>query len=195
MIFFSTAVLRGIGQVMLQNHSGAGALMLLGVFYNAPLLGCALLLGTAASTATALLTGADRQDIHNGLHGFNGALVGVALLYFLQPNALTFAYVLLAACATQLLAAALQQWLRGSGLPGLTAPFVLSSWLFVLASQRLARLELSGASPTAALPQAGAVEGVVHWDTLWQGTLNGLGQIFFYKKTQSPAPCFYWPCC
>ena len=60
---FLDSVFRGIGQVMLQDNSYAGLIFLAGVFYNSILLGWALLLGTIASTATAMLLGVDRSRI------------------------------------------------------------------------------------------------------------------------------------
>ncbi|HET8901391.1 MAG TPA: urea transporter, partial [Holophagaceae bacterium] len=103
---FADAVLRGIGQVMLQNNSYAGLLFLAGIFYNSRLFGLAALAGTIVSTATARLLGADRASVRAGLFGFNGALVAIALLYFLQPDALAWAFVVLAsACSTVLMGA------------------------------------------------------------------------------------------
>ena len=45
---FVDSVLRGIGQVMLQNNSYAGLILLAGVFYNSTHFGLAVLVGTAA---------------------------------------------------------------------------------------------------------------------------------------------------
>ena len=85
---FLDSVLRGVGQVMLQNNSYAGLLFLIGIFYNSALFGFAVLVGTVASTVTAMLLGVKRSNVREGLFGFNGALVAVALLYFLQPDLL-----------------------------------------------------------------------------------------------------------
>lgn len=85
---FLNSVLRGIGQVMLQNNSYTGLLFLAGIFYNSILFGWGVVLGTAASTLTAILLGVDRTQVRAGLFGFNGALVAIALLYFLEPSAL-----------------------------------------------------------------------------------------------------------
>ena len=63
---FIDAVLRGIGQVMLQNNSFTGLIFLAGIFCNSLLFGGAVLLGTAASTATAMLLGVDRVRIREG---------------------------------------------------------------------------------------------------------------------------------
>jgi len=176
---FLDAVCRGIGQVMLQNNAYAGLLMLLGIFYNSVLFGCAALLGTIASTATAVLLGVERSQVRAGLFGFNGALVAIALLYFLEPDALAWGYVVLAAACTTVIMAALLQLLSTWRIPALTAPFVFTTLLFVLAAARFGRLHSTGALPTAGLPKAAAVEGIVTASTISEGLLTGVAQVFF----------------
>lgn len=176
---FANTLLRGISQVMLQNNRLAGALFLAGIFCNSLLFGLATLLGTAASTLTAMLLGVDRAKIGAGLFGFNGALAAIALLYFLEPNALTWGYVILAAACTTVLMAALMNLLAVWKLPALTAPFVFTTLLFVLACARFGRLHSTGFLPTAGLPKATTVEGVVTLSTLVEGLFNGIAQVFF----------------
>lgn len=176
---FVDSVLRGIGQVMLQNNSYTGLLFLLGVFYSSTLSGLAVLLGTVASTATAMLLGVDRTDVRAGLFGFNGALVAIALLYFLEPSALVFGYVVLAAACTTVMMSALMTFLDKWGIPALTAPFVFTTVLFILACARFGRLQSTGILPTAGLPKAATVEGIVTASTLTEGLFSGIAQVFF----------------
>ena len=176
---FLDSMLRGIGQVMLQNSSYAGLIFLIGVFYNSTLFGLAVLVGTAASTATARLLAASPAMVRDGLFGFNGALVAIALTYFLQPNGLTWAYVVLAAAGSTILMAAMLRLLEVWKLPTLTAPFVLTSLGFVLACARFGRLHSTHELPTAGLPKAATVEGVVTAVTLLEGLFNGIAQVFF----------------
>ena len=61
-------------------------LILAGIFYNSWIYGLACLVGTMISTATALLFNADKGLIKNGLFGFNGALVAIALVAYTSPN-------------------------------------------------------------------------------------------------------------
>ena len=70
---------RGIGQVMFQNNALSGGLMLLGIAFNSWQLAVLSVLGTVVSTLTASLSGYDKEDIRNGLYGFNGTLVGIAI--------------------------------------------------------------------------------------------------------------------
>lgn len=176
---FVDSVLRGIGQVMLQNNSYTGLLFLLGVFYSSTLSGLAVLLGTVASTATAMLLGVERTDVRAGLFGFNGALVAIALLYFLEPSALVFGYVVLAAACTTVMMSALMTFLGKWGIPALTAPFVFTTVLFILACARFGRLQSTGILPTAGLPKAATVEGIVTASTLTEGLFSGIAQVFF----------------
>lgn len=170
---------RGVGQVMFQNNSYAGLIFLIGIFYHSPLFGSAVLIGTGVSTVTAMLLGVDRALVRAGMFGFNGGLVGIALLTFLQPDALTWASVVFAAACSTIVMAALLRLLAVWKLPALTAPFVFISWCFFLATARFGRLESTHHLPTAGLPQAVTVEGVVTASTIAEGLFNGIAQVFF----------------
>jgi urea transporter len=176
---FLDSVLRGVGQVMLQNNSYAGLIFLIGVFYNSGLFGLAVLVGTASSTAAARLLGAGPPLVRDGLFGFNGALVAIALTYFLRPDGLTWTYVVLAAASSTILMAAMLRLLEAWKLPTLTAPFVFTSLGFVLACARFGRLHSTHLLPTAGLPKAATVEGVVTASTVVEGLFNGVAQVFF----------------
>ncbi|MDA5194320.1 urea transporter [Govanella unica] len=176
---FFDCVLRGVGQVMLQNNSYTGLLFLIGIFYNSPLFGAAVVLGTVVSTATAMLLGVDRALVRAGLFGFNGGLVAIALLYFLQPDLLTWACVVFAAACSTIFMAALLNLLKVWNIPALTAPFVFTSLCFFLATARFGRLESTHLLPTAGLPKAVTVEGLVTASTVVEGLFNGIAQVFF----------------
>lgn len=149
-VLFADTILRGLGQVMFQNSRLAGLLFLAGIAANSLLLAVAALAGCAAATLAAMALGADRAQVRAGMFGFNGALVGIALVYFLAPTPITWAALLLAAaCSTVLMAAMLavfDVWM----LPALTAPFVFTTLTFLLATAGFGRLE-----PTGRLPVAG----------------------------------------
>ena len=176
---FLDCVLRGAGQVMFQNNSYAGLLFLIGIGYNSLLFALAVLVGTAVSTLTAIGLGADRALVRSGMFGFNGGLVGIALLYFLQPLPLTWACVVLAAACSTIVMAAMLAAFDAWKIPALTAPFVLTSLCFFLTTARFGRLETTGLLPTAGLPKAATVEGVVTGSTVAEGLFNGIGQVFF----------------
>lgn len=179
---FLDSVLRGIGQVMLQNNSYTGLLFLIGVFYNSTLFGIGVLVGTAASTATAMLLGVERDRIRAGLFGFNGALVAIGLLYFVHQGVLPWIYVIVAAAFTTVVMAALAQFLDVWKVPALTAPFVITTLLFILACARFGRLHVTNVLPTAGLPQQATVEGIVTSATVGIGLFKGIAQVFFQNN-------------
>lgn len=176
------SVLRGVGQVMLQNSSYAGLLFLAGIFWNSTLFGLAVLIGTSVSTVTAMLFGAKPSLVREGHFGFNGALVAIAIMYFLQPDALTWIYVIFAASCTSILCAAMRRVLDTWSVPPLTAPFVITSLCFVLACARFGRLHTTDILPTAGLPKEAVVEGIVTASTVVDGLFNGVAQVFFQQN-------------
>lgn len=176
---FLDTVLRGAGQVMFQNNSYTGLLFILGIGYNSLLFGAAVLLGTVVSTATAMGLGVDRGLVRAGMFGFNGGLVAIALLYFLQPDTLTWACVILAAACSTIVMAAMLRLLEVWQMPVLTAPFVFTSLCFFLATARFGRLVSTDQLPTAGLPGSVTVEGVVTASTIADGLFNGIAQVFF----------------
>lgn len=180
LLVFIDSVLRGIGQVMLQNNSYTGLLFLLGIFYNSILLGFAALLGSTVSTLSASLFGVNYRDIRAGLFGFNGVLVSIALLYFLEPTWITWCYVILATASSTVVMAATLNIVKIWNLPTLTAPFVLTTLLFILACARFGHLHSTGMLPTAGLPSAATnIEGIVTLSTIVEGVFNGISQVFF----------------
>ncbi len=167
---------------MFQNNSYTGLLFLIGIACNSWLFALAALVGTMVSTLTAMVLRTDRALLRDGLFGFNGGLVGIGLLYFLQPEPLTWACVVLAAACSTLVMAAMLTAFNRSGMPVLTAPFVLVSLCFFLATARFGRMEPTGLLPTAGLPKSATVEGVVSISTIAHGVASGIGQVFFQEN-------------
>jgi urea transporter len=132
-ISFVDTLLRGCGQVMFQNNPLTGLLILVGIFVNSALLGLAGLIGLIASTLTAMFLGADRSMIRAGLFGFNGILVGIAISFFLNWNPLMIVYIVIAGMLSAVVMMALVNLMSSWDAPTLTAPFVLTAWLFLFA--------------------------------------------------------------
>ena len=122
---FLHTILRGIGQVMFQNNSYSGILFLAGIFYNSWSMGLAALFGTIISTITALVLKYPKEDIENGLYGFNGTLTGIALLCFFEVDLLICIALIIAAVLSTLTMFYLKKIISP-----FTAPFVLVTWLF-----------------------------------------------------------------
>ena len=190
---FADAVLRGVGQVMFQKSPITGGLFLLAILVNSfvaaddlaaqgvnsYMLFVGAILGTAVSTATAMLLGADRGLVGAGLYGFNGTLVGIALPFFFQSNALLIVVLIVAAAFCSIVMSTLLSFLGHWEVPALTAPFVITTWLFLVATWSFAELHPSKFLGTPALPVAPAAAGALSIDMVWQGLLEGVGEVMF----------------
>lgn len=134
---------------MFQNSALSGALMLTGIAlgsWRAALLAVA---GNMVGNLTAWVCRYPAQDIRDGLHGFNGTLVGIAVGVFFRFGWESMLLLILGSV--------LSTWIaRGFSLirkPGFTAPFILSTWLLLGAAALLApelRLPAAEKMPTVA---------------------------------------------
>lgn len=160
----------GIGQVMFQNNALSGWLMLAGILVNSWQMALLAVAGNAISTLTAYLSGYSREDIRNGLYGFNGTLVGIAVGVFM-PIAIPSMLWLIAASALSTWIARLFSTQRL--LPAFTAPFILSVWiLLAICSWLTPALLLS--------PEAGATAEA---PAFFQAFYLNIGQVMFQGNT------------
>lgn len=171
---FVDSMLRGAGQVMFQDNPFTGLLFLAAVFCGSSGLGVAGLIGLATSTLVAVWLGADQAHVRAGVFGFNGLLVGLALAFFFRFDGWLLGAVVFGSALAAVLMLALGGSLRAFDVPPLTAPFVLTLWLLLLAVHQfpLLRPALSHAAPEA----AGAGLTLA---SLVTATLRGLGQVLF----------------
>jgi len=140
-------LLRGMGQIMLQDNALTGALFLLGILANSWQMFLAALLGVASGTAAACLLKYGKDDISRGLYGFNAALVGVGLLFFFQPG-ITLAILIIAGAA---LSSMLMNFMHKRKMAPYTFPFILSTWLIIALAGATGILSSQPPSPAAPL--------------------------------------------
>lgn len=179
-------LLRGIGQVVFQNNPLSGLIILLALFYNSMVYGLICVLGVAASTLMAVALKADRSLIRNGLFGFNGALVALALVAFTSadfrtgaiPSGLMTVYIIFAAATTTVVFQALATLLAPHKVAALTAPFVLTGWLFLFAVLKFEGLD-AGPLTKPISPEQFDVAAAYVLPTWYMGIGNAIGQIFF----------------
>jgi urea transporter len=123
---------RGVGEVMFQDNLLTGVIFLVAILVNSRISAAFAGLGSAVALFTALAIGADGFLIYHGLYGFNAVLCAIALggLFFVLTWKSTV-YALLAAIFSVPVFAAIAVLLSPIGMPALTAPFVLTTWLFL----------------------------------------------------------------
>jgi len=96
------------------------------------LAGAMALLGSGIGAAQAILFKMPTAEVRAGLHGFNQVLVMIALTSFLPLSPQTFLLAIFATVACGFVMPALQRFLGMWGIPALTAPFVFTTWIFLL---------------------------------------------------------------
>lgn len=163
---------RGIGQVMFQNNAFSGILMLSGILYSSWQLALLAIIGNIISTATAWICSYSREDIKNGLYGFNGTLVGIAIGVFIEITWLSMLLLLITS--------ALSTWITylfslQHRLSGYTAPFILSVWILLVGCHWIFPSLLLSTTPLGAEPSS---------DFLRAFCLN-IGQVMFQGNSIS----------
>jgi urea transporter len=184
---FGDHVLRGIGQVMLQNSAASGLLFLIGIFVSSWQSGCYALFGTAVATATARMLRAPGRSISSGLYGLNGTLTGLGLATFLNHDVTLLAYVAIAAMSVTIVTAAIQDAVGANGYP-LTGPFVLTTWIFIGAVYAYANVQSSSALGSPHLPKGiPAVHVPFAASDIVTAILNGIAQVMLQQNAWTGA--------
>ncbi|WFU26434.1 urea transporter [Bradyrhizobium sp. CB1717] len=175
--------LRSIGQVMFQDNPLTGILFLAAIAWGSyvagvPQVAIAGVLAVVVSNLTAHWLRVDTESLHSGLYGFNGILVGLALATFLAPGALLWVYVILGAAVSVVVMLATTNVVKPWG-GALTFPFVLTTWLLLLATYGFSGLAgralPSGSIVTAFQPyQASPLQLI----DLAQGMFLSISQVF-----------------
>lgn len=132
---FWDSVFKGIGVVQFFDSSIAGIIFLVGLAIYSRRLALFAFLGSLVSTLTGMALGASDALISTGFFGFNGVLTATALWLFLKPTKWTPIYALFGACLSSIVFAAIAVFMSPVGLPALTAPFVLTTWVFLLSAK------------------------------------------------------------
>lgn len=175
---FLNSLLRGISQVMLQNNWVSGLVFLIGIFFNSTLLGIGAFVGALVSTLTAHLIKADATSIKNGLFGFNGVLVAIALLHFLDPSPLVWGYMIFATSCSTVIAVACMKLTDTWKIPAFTFPFVVTTLCFLLAHPYFGAIHSNENLPTANFSELSV-------PFFLKALPQGVSQVFFQKNTIS----------
>lgn len=183
--FFDT-VLRGIGQVVFQNNPLSGLVILFAILINSWIYAVICVLGVVASTLTAIILKADKGLIRDGLFGFNGALVALALIAFTSadfrsgalPSPAMTIYLVFGAAFSTMAFASMATLLGQHKVAPLTMPFVLVGWLFLFAILKFDAIE-AGPMAKPVSPEQFSYAVPYMLPTWYMGIGTSIGQIFF----------------
>ncbi|MFO0793912.1 MAG: urea transporter [Candidatus Brocadiaceae bacterium] len=165
---FIEIVLRGISQVFLLNNVVTGILFLIGVFYNSWLMGVVTIAGTLIGTITALTFKFNRNEIHQGLYGYNSALVALAIVSFFGLNVSS----IIAGVFGSMLSTLLMNFMMKQRLSPYTAPFIATTWIIMAIILQFHIIPLH-------MAQSGDVQKL----EIIPAISNGFGQVMFQENS------------
>ena len=133
---FLVGILKSIAQVFLKADLLSALLLLVGLAVNSIAAAAFAVAGAIVAVLTAHLLGAESDLITGGLMGFSPILTAIALgAVFYKPGVRVALYALIGTVFTVVVQGAMNVVLTPFGIPTLTGPFVLASWLFLLPRQ------------------------------------------------------------
>lgn len=180
----------GAGQVMFQENGYTGLLIILGIFWGSYetghyLVGWGALIGLIVSTIVGHITCLPREEGRQGLWGFNGILVGCAFPTFLGSSLYMWLALIICAALSTWARTALNNLLRPLKINSLTFPFIITTWIFLLASRQMKGLPPDGlATPELATTYRALFLSTdiayhdLHISTLLATWLRNIGQVF-----------------
>lgn len=175
---FWIAILHGISQVILIENWVTGLLFLSAILTTSVDLGIIAFLSSAIGAGVGYIGGGDRKEIEQGLFGYNSVLTGLSLTLVLT-GPFSWGFALFGALIAAIFTAAMMNLFKNVGLPVLTFPFILLTWILILASYRLNTIRVT----KNAVPQ-----DLSHWQLEVAGSINwldaffsGIGQVFFLQ--------------
>ena len=181
--------LRGASQVMLQNNPLTGLIFIVGIFWGAIAAGNLTvaiggIVGLIAATLTAILLEADDTSLRQGLFGFNGILVGIAIPSFLAMSPATWFLLIVGAAISTIVMLATSHVMKVWGVPALTFPFVLTTWLAVLAAYSFGHLSIRGLAPPSLPAPIGDMAASLDLSAgfLLSASIKGISQVFLINN-------------
>lgn len=186
LVRFIDVTLRGCAQVMFQNNPLTGLLFFIAIFIGAyseaiP----AVAWGCLLATATATLAGKCLQDSdawRAGLYGYNGCLVGVALPVFMADTPLMWVAIILASVISVIMTACIADILKPWKIAALTGPFVLTTWIILLACYSFSGLKFTGL-PQPALPHMMDITTVsLSGEVFFNTVFKGISEVFLFSS-------------
>ncbi|MDE5773541.1 MAG: urea transporter [Muribaculaceae bacterium] len=131
--------LKGIAQVFLINSWITGIFFLLGLLVCSWRAALWAAIGSAVSLFIAIVWQGPGADIANGLYGFSAVLTAIALgaTFCNSNNWKTWIWAILGIVATVFIQAAMNAFFSPMGLPTLTGPFCIGTWIFLMPQYKM----------------------------------------------------------
>jgi len=195
MLRFIDRNLRGIGQVMFQDNPLSGLLFFIAVGWGSfaagvPQVAIGGLVAVLSGTLMAQWLRVEKASINAGLYGFNAYLVGLALATFMAPTPQLWVYVVFGSAVSVVVTLAITNVFKTWNVSALTAPFVLTAWLLLLATNLFSGLDGGALPPVGPIvPIDAAAANPLQVAEFVQGIFTSITQVFL--KGHGPAALLF----
>jgi len=169
-------ILKGIGQIFLQDSAWTGIFFLIGLFYESILMGFVAILTATIGYATAKILKFNEENIKAGLYGFNATLVGTGLIFFFESSPfIWFALIIGAILSTLLMEFALRK-----KIPVFTFPFIATTAAFMLIIRHFGLAAPGNPTPFPTLSEFSDITVAAHayGEVIFMGSILA-GVLFF----------------
>lgn len=170
--FFRDSVAGSYSQVFFSDNHWFALLLGVSTFVD-PYIGVSGLICVLFAVILAKLLGFNPSLIRNGTYTYNVLLVGLAIGFYFSFNPAFFVILLLASFLTLMVSAWLASSLGAKGIPFLSLPFIVGTWVILLSTRTFQTVKLNERTTGTLL----------HW-----GSLAGAPLLSIYHKTASFIP-------
>ncbi len=135
-------ITKGIGEVMFNDNVITGIIFVVAIAINSRISAIFAILGSFIGLLTGYLLQSPTTPVQLGLYGYNSVLCGIAvggLFYFL--NWKTTIYTIFCIVVGAIAQASITSFLAPIGMPPLTWPFIITTWIFMLGAKNFASIE------------------------------------------------------
>lgn len=136
-IHWLNAFLSGFSEIFLLKTVIGGALILIGIFVASRKAGIFAILANIIGFTAVLVLGGNHDQINDGLFGYNVILTALALGVTFNNQMIRYLSIVLGIVLTIIIHASSTTLLMPYGLPVLTLPFVLSTWVMLFAGKNM----------------------------------------------------------
>ena len=135
--------LKNIAQVVFMNNKWSGLCILIGLFIANWKVGLGAAVGSLIALILAPYFNYSEDEMNNGLAGYNSVLTAIGLALFLEVSLMNWIVLIVATTLTLPVGAAIREILKPFGIPMLTFPFVLTTWLILTMSTQFSKMHIT----------------------------------------------------
>lgn len=140
-LYFEGA-LNSYSQIFFSNDRWFGIMLIIASFID-PFAGIAGITAVLVTQFFALWFGFDKENVRNGVYGFNSVMVGLVMGVLYKHSPQFFVLLIIMSLFTLLLTVAFSAYMGKNKMPFLSFPFIIGVWVVILTGRSYLALDMS----------------------------------------------------